>query len=250
MSLLARAALYLKQTVSARYAFTPAPINAQEVRFIRDCFGKLGTVEYFSVAKTKQTEAHLFGQQVTVTLSPGDQLSQLDPFAGIDRDIQPTAGELRREQEKLAGRLRRLIGLPRYSYIENDGQYMDGQIHVPFKHALIPDASRLMNQYRMSTSTVSSPFVFLEEGNYDDVVSSIRHNFQKYHKIQRVFVETGLHGVSLVGAERQDVSVKVDDNAVVSAEDIMDLDKELDIRETRAKNSTSYGFFPPVKPKI
>lgn len=250
MSLAARTALYFKYSVSAKYCFTPAPTNAKEVRFIHDSFAKLGTIEHFSVSRTKHTEPHVFGQHVSVILNPSGQFSQLDPLTGIDTTIAPKAIELQHQQRKLHNRLRSLIGLPRYSYIEDDSAYFGGEVQVPFKHALVPGQLQLEGLYKMSTSTISSPFVYLEEGDQDAVTKAIRHNFQKYHKIQLVFVEDGMKGLHAMGAEPLDVSVKMDDMAVLKTDEIMDLSKTPAMLVAKTKEKGFHGFFSRPKSKV
>lgn len=242
MSLLARTALYFKHSVAAKFRVTPAPINAEEVRFIYDSFGKLGTVEFFEAERAKFTEPHTFEPLVSVLLNPTGQFSQLDPLTGIDATIAPLGSELRQKQSNLQQQLQKLIGLPRFSYIENDKKYFSGEIQVPFKHSLLQRALHL--KYKMSTSTIYTPFVFLEEGNPAEVAPQIRHNFQKYHRFEPVFVETGSHGLHLLGADPLDVSVRVNDDDVVRAEDIMRMDKTPSMLIARAKEAGFRGFFP------
>lgn len=250
MSLAARTALYFKHMISAKFIFTPAPINADEIRFISDSFAKLGTVEYFSVEKAKHTQPNLFGQSVTVMLNSSLQFSQLDPLTGIDTTVALSGEQLKLRQQRLHEKLRRIIGLPRYSYIENDKRYFAGDIQVPFKHTLLPNASQFTKQYRMSTSTIQTPFVFLEEGDKEAVTKSIRHNFQKYHKIQLVFVEDGLHGLHLLGGGALDTSVKIDDDMIVRTEEILDLEAMPNMRIARTKENGFNGFFSKPKPKV
>lgn len=241
MSLLARTALYFKYAVAAKFKLAPAPINVEEVKFIYDSFGKLGTVEYFKADKAKHTDPHLFEPLVTVLLNPTEQFSQIDPLSGVDSTIALTGSELRQKQGNLRQKLQNLIGLPRFSYVENDKKYFGGEVQVPFKHSLLPRALHL--EYKMSTSTISSPFVYLEEGNPAKVAPQIRHNFQKYHKFQPLFVETGLHGLHLIGAGPLDTSVKVSEDAVVRTEDIMRMDKSPNMLTVRTKDRGFHGFF-------
>lgn len=234
-SLAARAALYFKFCVTARFKLTPAPLSAKEVAFLHESFSKLGTLEFFHVQKPKHLAPHLYGQAVTVVLNASHQFSQLDPFSGIDNTIKPSVETLSQAQNHLTHTLLSLCGIPRFSYLENDRLYFSGEVQVPFKHSLVANAVYLANNYKMSTSTIQSPFVMFEQTSahkIGEVMPRIRHNFQKYHKMEPVFVETGAHGVHLAGGGALP-SIVVDPHYKVDTEDIMQMAKSPALTEKK-----------------
>lgn len=229
MSIRARAGLYFKYAVAARFRLTPAPSTAKEVAFLFESFGKLGTLEYFHIPKLKHLEPGLYDSLITVVYNPSEQFSQLDPFTGTDPSIVPKLEELKTRQSQLKAFLRSICGLPRYSYVENDRLYFSGSVHVPFKHVLVPSGMHLQNTYTLTSSTILEPFVTMSStSSPHDVVVNMRHNFQKYHKVLPEWVETGPHGVHLAGGKVSAVDVLTPQ---VDTESIMNLDEEPQVRE-------------------
>ncbi|SGZ52756.1 CIC11C00000004466 [Sungouiella intermedia] len=241
MSLEARRALYFKFCVGARFRLTPVPTNSKEVKFLYDSFQKLGTLEYFDVQEAKHTDTNLYGRHVTVLLNASDQRSQLDPLGGVDSDIKTTTVTLRQRQHELSEYLKSICGICRYSYIENDELYFQGRVQVPFKHTLTAGARQYAEQYRMSSSTVNSPFATLETTlRRSDILAGVRHNFQKFHKMEPEFVENGMRAVLRITGEKYSTTVDVDANEYGDV-NITDLGKLPAMRNVRGKQVFS-GF--------
>lgn len=237
----ARASAYFKSSVSARLKFTPAPSTAEEVSFIRDCFSKIATIEYFSVQNALHTSGKLYEQPVSVCLSPIQRYSQLDPFTPTDH-TQYTSYEATQRQFLLNQLLHKLIGLPRYSYVANDSNYFNDTSQVPFKHALSPKARITSDLYELSTSTISNPFVIVKRGDNKTVAANIRHNFQKYHKIETIFIENGLSGISALTKSPNNLDVALPDRRPITTLELMDLSQDPGIQVTRNDAKGFQGF--------
>lgn len=241
MSLEARRALYFKFCVGARFRLTPVPTNSKEVKFLYDSFRKLGTLEYFNVQDAKHTDTNLYGRHVTVLFNSSDQLSQLDPLGGVDPNIRTTAVTLRQRQHELGEYLETVCGICRFSYIENDDLYFLGRVQVPFKHTLTSGARKYADQYRITSSTNNSPFATLETAlRRSDILAGIRHNFQKFHKMEPEFVEYGMRAVLRITGEKYATTVELDANEFGDV-NITDLGRELVMRQVRGKQEFS-GF--------
>lgn len=248
MSLHVRAAAYFRYTVSARFRLSPAPSSAAEVSFIRDSFAKLATVEHFAFDHAKHNSGKLYEQTCSVCLNPSKQESQLDPFTPIVSDTKFSAFQLSTLQQELHTLLRKLVALPRYSYIANDDLYFSDRSHVPFKHVcksgIPPDA------YDFSTSTISSPFVFLNRGNRKALLPSLRYNFQKFHKFDPLFIRNGIAGIlSLTDTPLLTVSVDYARQASLSAGDLLDLTRHPDLDIDRDTMDGFHGFLSSGRKK-
>lgn len=242
-SLQARTALYFQFSVAARFKLAPVPTSAKEVRFLRNCFEKLATLEFFRVDQPGHASHNTFGPHVTVVLNASEQLSQLDPFNGVDPSMKPTYTALRQRQLELGEYLKTVCGLPRFSFVENDELYFLGKVQVPFKHTLAPDAGHLRGGYTLTASTAQAPFVRIDTAlDAGTVVAKMRHNFQKFHKMLPLEVHTGMYGIrQLIGA-LPTASVAVDPNAEVDVAAIMDLDAEVDVEEKPRKQAKLMGL--------
>lgn len=242
MSLDARRALYFKFCVGARFRLTPQPTTQKEVTFLYESFLKLATLEYFNVQNTDHSHTNLFGRHVTVLFNASDQFSQLDPLGGMDPSIQTTVVNLQQRQRELKKHLKTICGIPRYSYIENDDLYFQGREQVPFKHTLISEARQYADQYQITASTVNSPFATINtKYKLSEVLASLRHNFQKFHKIEPVFVDTGKRAVLLITGEKYSVKVDLDANEIGDV-DVTDLRKNPPIQKLQGSKSGLNGF--------
>lgn len=243
-SLLARTALYFNFCVTARFRLSPVPTNVKEVNFIKDSFAKLATLEYFHIERQRHDAYATFGQHVTVVLNPSGQLSQLDPLNGIDTTIRPTYNILRHAQTRLVKVLLTTCAVPRFSYVEHDSDYFEGNVQVPFKHTLVANGANAVKNYNCSTSTGDSPFIRLKKPGDDpkSIIPKMRHNFQKFHKMLPVAVEPGMAGIRKLLGSEIGATVKVPTNSVVDAETIMDLEREMEMEVTRTPSSRFSGF--------
>lgn len=242
MSLEARRALYFKFCVGARFRLTPVPTTQKEVTFLYDSFLKLGTLEYFSVNRAKHTETNLFGRDVTVVLNASDQFSQLDPLGWFDSSIQTTAVTLLQRQRELNDYLKSICGIPRYSYIENDKHYFQGRVQVPFKHTLVSGARQFSDQYQIKASTIDSPFAILETTQKrSEVLAGLRHNFQKYHKMEPVFVENGMRAILRISGLKYGIGIDMDASEVGDV-NLTDLRNKPSIRNVKGKSLGFSGF--------
>lgn len=242
MSLELRRALYFKFCVGARFRLTPVPTTSKEVAFLHESFAKLACLEHFQVEKPKHSASHLFGRHVTVLFNASDQMSQLDPLAGFDPKINTTVAALRQRQRELNAYLKSICGLPRYSYIEGDELYFQGRLQVPFKHSLTTQGKRYSDQYTMTGSTVSRPFATIDTAHDPgEVLAALRHNFQKYHKMEPVFVENGMRAVLRITGEKYGTTFSVDTNDVGDV-DVTDLQKDIPIKNVHENKSCFNGF--------
>lgn len=252
MSLGVRRALYFSFCVGARFRLTPIPTSYKEVRFLHESFSKLGNLEYFEVEKPKHLSSTLFGRHVTVLLNPSDQFSQQDPLNAHDNTLQTTVATLRQRQRELNLYLLSICGIPRFSYIESDNFFFDGRVEVPFKHSLNANGTQYAGQYRLTSSTVDSPFATIEtELDSSAVLAALRHNFQKFHKLQPVFVKNGMKAVQTLAVNSDRVRFTIDADAVGDA-DVTDLHKRLPVGNVREDHKTITGFmdFNKITPDV
>ncbi|KAM9933704.1 hypothetical protein OXX80_006688 [Metschnikowia pulcherrima] len=224
MSLAARTALYFQYTISARFRFSPAPSSAKEVSFLLRSFQSIAPVDYFRWQQTKFSSHNPFTQTVDVVFNASEQASQLDPFLGTEQQLDATPAQLEQRQGEIMAYLRRICGIPRYSYIENDDTYSEGKSMVPFRHKLLPQGSHLMGGYEISPSTIDSPFFLVQDGKLaSEVTPFIRQNFQRLHKIDLVSLQAGL-GKSGSGEEKR---VYMNMNEVIDTAALMDLGEKM-----------------------
>lgn len=252
MSLEARRAFYFNFCVGARFRLTPIPTSYKEVRFLHESFSKLGNLEYFQVEKPKHLSSTLFGRHVTVLLNPADQFSQLDPLNAHDNTLQTTVATLRQRQRELNLYLLSICGVPRFSYIENDKLYFDGRVEVPFKHSLNAKGTQYAGQYSLTSSTIDSPFTTIEtESDSSAVLAALRHNFQKFHKLEPVFVKNGIKAVQMIGENSDRVRFTIDADAVGDV-DVTDLHKRIPVGNVREDHKTFNGFmdFNKITPDV
>lgn len=236
MSLQARRALYFKFCVAARFRLTPAPTSAAEIGFLHSSFAKLATLEHFHVQPASHVAPNTFNREVSVVLNPFDQESQLDPFSGAESAPQAVSSLLQRQRE-IAEYLHTICGIPRYSYVKNDPLYFGGSLEVPFKHTLVASARYLSDEYTISASTIESPFAELKSAHpQEEIAKNIRHNFQKYHKIEPVLIANGWHGLQQVLGLRPGISVKVNADASIDLAETTNL--ECEVAATVKKRAT------------
>lgn len=242
MSLQARRALYFKFCVAAKFRLTPAPTSAPEIAFLHSSFAKLATLEHFHIQPASHTAPNSFNRELSVVLNPFDQPSQLDSFIGVDSAPQTVSSLLQRQRE-IADYLSTICGIPRYSYVENDDLYFSGNLLVPFKHTLVASARYLTGEYAISPSTAESPFAELKSPHpHKEVVANMRHNFQKYHKMEPVLIENGWHGLQHVLGLRPGISVKVDADAIIDMSEITNLETKLPATEKKRAAKGFEGF--------
>lgn len=198
---------YFKYHVVARIRLSPGPTSAKEVEYLYNCFKGLSegsTLEYFNVARG-QPRHNVFDPELRMIFNPRQCLLS-DPF---DFDSKNDTHDLEQEQVHLVGTLKHLLALPRYSYIENDEEFLQNRMVVTFKHALTPEGLRYEGKYQLSESTVLSPFISIQSlENILDLRYRIRHNFQKYHKFDKVTVSTGFDSVRKVSFTNESKSVR------------------------------------------
>lgn len=197
---------YFKYHVVARIRLSPGPTSAKEVEYLYNCFKGLSegsTLEYFNVARG-QPRHNVFDPELRMIFNPRQCLLS-DPFDFESNDTH----DLEQEQVHLVGTLQHLLALPRYSYIENDEEFLQNRMVVAFKHALTPEGLRYEGKYQLSESTVLSPFISIQSlENILDLRYRIRHNFQKYHKFDKVTVFTGFDSVRKVTFTNKSKSVR------------------------------------------
>lgn len=242
MSLQARRALYFKFCVAAKFRLTPAPTSAAEIAFLHSCFAKLSTLEYFQVQPAPHTAFNNFNRELSVVFNPYDQKSQLDPFSETDTAPRSVSSLLQRQRE-ISQYLSTICGIPRYSYVEKDHLYFDGEYLVPFKHTLVASARYLTDKYTISTSTIDRPFAELTSSHpHKEVVANLRHNFQKYHKVEPLLIENGWHGLQQVLGIRPGTLVSVGAEAKLNGSEITNLGCELPLAERKRRVQEFEGF--------
>ncbi|OBA21135.1 hypothetical protein METBIDRAFT_78192 [Metschnikowia bicuspidata var. bicuspidata NRRL YB-4993] len=245
MSLAARSALYFNYTICARLRLSPAPSCAKEVDFLLQNFRSIAPVDYFHVQQSSHSLSNPFRQIVTVVFNASEQPSQIDPFAPADDALDATPAQLEQRLNELLAYIRRICGIPRYSYIENDELYLEGRFMVPFQHKLLAEGQHLQGEYEISPSTSESPF-FLLSGNHAamDVLPHVRHNFQRLHKIEPLLVDSGRSALARLTGVAPDTQVQVNMNQVISTGALMDLDEELPwLAEKHNANGKFRGFW-------
>lgn len=193
----------LRYLVSVRMHMSPPPTNSKEVGHILNGLRNLGKVEFFKVERDKSNCA-VYGQELFVVFNP----SRKDAFGSIEitkeienlNDINSVEDEvtLLASQKKIVDNISSIVALPRYSYIENDERYLNGEIEIPFKHRLVKDGLKYDNRYTIPSCTVYNPFAHIRPAeneknfNYNFLRANIRHNFQKFHKFDPITIKIGL----------------------------------------------------------
>lgn len=200
MSASARASLYFKHHVGAVLKVTPAPTSSKEVAFIHQSFKRLGSLEYFSISKGKVSA---YEPHIRLLYNPSQQPLQLNPFNDAETDVKESNADLVHAQESIVDELSRICALPRFSYIEGDEEFFLNKLQVDFKHALKRESLRFDNTYSISPSTVNRPFAYITVNKNShtapsEIISSLRHNFQKCHKIENMHIFTGLDALEQV----------------------------------------------------
>lgn len=244
MSLAARSALYFRYTISAKFVFSPAPSSAKEVSHILQSFRTIAPVEFFHMQQVKFSLHNPFKQIATVVFNASEQSSQLDPFSVIDPELNATPAQLEQRQNELVSYISQICGLPRYSYIENDELYLEGKSQVPFKHQLLHRGHHFLGAYDISPSTVEEPFFIMTgSASAKDVLPHIRHNFQRHHKIEHVFLETGPTALEHILGKPHETDVNVNMNHVIDTAAIMDLEQELPVTSEETVDDGQFKGF-------
>ncbi|KAK6202463.1 uncharacterized protein RJT21DRAFT_118499, partial [Scheffersomyces amazonensis] len=216
---------HLQSHVHAEIRLAPAPSNSKEVAYLLECFKLLGNIEFFRVDRDTSGLA-TYGNKLQVVYSATDVPSLLQSRFSHGNYEQgrafPDKRVLQEQQDSIIDQLSRLIAVPRYSYIENDQEYLEGHTEIQFRHSLTNEGLKYGNRYSVSTAQVDSPFVVLDSNkkenenvkdienvkdtenvkeidNYEDKdtldVSNLRkcmrHNFQIFHKFEFVIAGRG-----------------------------------------------------------
>ena len=96
-----------------------------------------------------------------------------------------------------------LVAIPRYSYIENNQQFQNYKLQLRFDHNLQRSITNYKGKYNLTTSTIDNPFISIinnknDKNGKDDEVQidyeklrvNLRHNFQKFHKFDKIEIIT------------------------------------------------------------
>lgn len=235
-----RLSIYFKYHIFVKVRMSPSPTTANEVYHLYQNFKKLGgSLEYFEISRGN-TGLNTYRNEASLIFNPSSQLSQLDPFSGTDRNVKETNAELLALQNKLTDTIRSICAIPRYSFIENDDQYIRGEIEIPYKFRLNRDGLKYDNRYLISTSTVNNQFCFIssvpisEKDNkhtMSDVIitdfkSHMRHNFQKFHKFDSISILPAIPNINhLLGRQKLDSRIKQSEGIRYST--LMDLNSDI-----------------------
>lgn len=246
--------------IFVKVRMSPSPTTAKEVYHLYRNFKKLGgSLEYFEVSRGKPG-LNTYSNEASLIYNPSSQLSQLDPFNGTDENKEETIAELLAQRAKLTSTILSICAIPRYSFIENDQQYMNGEIEVPYKFRLNRDGLKYDKRYSISSSTVNNQFCFIspiaasegdsKHGMNDSVLtdfkSHMRHNFQKFHKLDSISISSAIPHINhLIGRQKLNPSINRNDSIQYSS--LMDLHSDINTFETEKEinlklRNLSLGF--------
>ncbi|KAK6460550.1 hypothetical protein DFJ63DRAFT_337311 [Scheffersomyces coipomensis] len=191
-------ARYLENHIFAEISLSPAPSNSKEVQHLLENFRRLGNLEFFKVARNR-SGLSTYGSKIWLIYNPSENSTLLKPRL-ISHNNQlpssfPHVDRLREKQSEISKRLSGLIALPRYSYIEEDREYLHGDTEIPFNHRLTREGLKYDHRYSILASRATHQFLELEieaEEQIDpnDLRKNLRHNFQKFHKFDSVSITT------------------------------------------------------------
>lgn len=213
---------------------SPSPSTANEVQHLYQNFKTLqGSLEYFEISRGKQG-LNTYGNEATLIYNPSLQLSQSDPFNGTS-DSSESSLDLVLLQNRLTETIRTICAIPRYSFIENDKEYMNGEIEIPYKYRLNRDGLKYEKQYAISPSTVDSQFSYISSASMSedeelaisdpvlaDFKRNMRHNFQKFHKFDHISFSPAISKINeLIGRRKLDPHMKFPGS--INYHDLMDL---------------------------
>lgn len=186
-----RKALYFQYCITARFRFSPAPSSAEEVEHIYQSFQHVAPLDYFKVHVHSGDTPHTFGPLIDVVFNPTGQASLLDPFNDPAQEPLPTVSVVRERQRLVMEYLRTIGGLPRFSILDKDKDYLLGEKSIVFKHKLQPLGRHLEGSYEFTEASLDNPFFLVKGRTPTEVLPHIRHNFQKHHKIRRILLQYG-----------------------------------------------------------
>lgn len=177
--------------VLARLTLSPPPLLAAEAQWIYDNFKRLAPLELFRFRSTPLVPN---GEAIDVVYAPSyrsrviGNLLEEKPTVVANENTDDAAN-----QNAIVQRLKLLVALPRYPYIEDDDRYFEGKVEVPFAHNLASHGARLSGTYSLTHLKASAPFVeFTSLENRDHIRKAMRHNFVKFHKFADIKVLKGI----------------------------------------------------------
>ncbi|EDK41347.2 hypothetical protein PGUG_05445 [Meyerozyma guilliermondii ATCC 6260] len=189
---------YFHYHIAARVSAHPCPVNEHEVKFIYDNLQKVAPIEYFRFSKGSM--GNPYGTQLKVIFSSG--VTHLNPYDDINKVFLPEefvsvpstdsqyTEVLQFQQSQICNKLHSICAIPRHSYIQNLAGYLKGAEALPYKYQLIRNQSQF-NNFSVSDSSVEQPFCIISAGEKkidpktcETFKESIRHNFEKFHKLQ------------------------------------------------------------------
>ncbi|KAL6454632.1 hypothetical protein SBY92_004099 [Candida maltosa Xu316] len=179
---------YFLNTVQFSCRITPPPRTANELNYITTNFEKLAPVDYFSTSSGKH------GYFINVIYSPCRDKSWYRLLSNNERLVTNDGDELRDAKRPLVDRLSRLIGIPRYSYIDNNELFFNNEGQIIFKHTLGEKISEYNNKYTLTTAMNEDPFISVMEAqdsiDFEKLRANLRHRFQFFHKFDKVEIIT------------------------------------------------------------
>lgn len=189
---------------------TPPPSTGKEANHIYNNFKTIGNLEYFKVDRDG-SRVNIYGQGVTAVFNPSSKslinsVLYEDDLIGLESEKQ-----LQDEKERLTHKLYSLLALPRYSFIEGDEKFYNREVEIPFKHQLTDQGRKYQDLYSMKSATVDSQFIYIDINdenkktfdNFNNFKTTIRFNFQKFHKFDRLSLKTGIDGINnIIGTDK------------------------------------------------
>lgn len=177
---------YFQHHVAARVSMHPAPVNEHEVRYLCENFQRIAPLDFFLV--DKGTMGNAYGTQLRLLLSS----RSYSLLAGIDNDPRSEVTDenddvLQLRQLQICNELHAICSIPRYTYIQNSLTYSAGS-ELAFRYKLVRNQAKFTN-FNVTASTIDHPFCTIRPEissaqDLEQFKQSIRHNFQKFHKLQ------------------------------------------------------------------
>lgn len=166
---------------------TPSPSTMAEIQYLYTNLRRIGPIESFRI------KPHDLGydNQLWVTYNLSSRYS-LNPFEKIEEQ-EDDEQQLKALKARTNDYLRKIIAIPKYQFVHNDQQYLNGNSRIKLNHRLINQGLKYHSRFEITDSTISSPFCLINltnpipGENVDNglgiIKRDIRFNFERFTKL-------------------------------------------------------------------
>lgn len=180
-------------TIFKKIWITPSPTSMQEVHYLYNNLRRIAPIESFSLKK------HDVGYRNELRLT-FNLLSQnsLDPFKfrhGVEpNENEHDSGYLDSLRARTEEYLHRIIAIPRFQFIHNDTQYLEGHSQIAMNYKLVNEGLKYSQRFEINDCNIDSPFCLINMTNVSGDSTSlrrdirvikrdIRFNFERFMKV-------------------------------------------------------------------